>query len=147
LAGRDPKEIASHLRGNTALIYWYMIKRSSPTGVREVQRALGLSSPSVAHHHLEKLKELGLVEKDGAGEYRVLEKVSVGLLRFFVRLGRFVLPRYVFYASLTTTMLLGYLVAYRPIFSPESLMVIIFGSVASSIFWYESVRILREAPF
>ncbi len=74
---RDAGEIASQLRGKSILIY--MIRRGrSRVGVREVQRALGLSSPSVAHHHMEKLRGLGLLEKSATGEYRVIGRVDVG---------------------------------------------------------------------
>jgi len=146
--GKSAEEIASQLRGRTALIYWYMIRRGgSPIGVREVQRALSLSSPSVAHHHMERLRGLGLVGKNAMGEYRVVERVNVGLLRFFVRLGRFVLPRYLFYACLMTTMLVGYVLIYRTTWSADNLMAIMLGSIAAFIFWYEAVRTSREAPF
>ena len=50
--------------------------RRTPVGAREVQRDLGLSSPSVAWHHLEKLRELGLLRKNARGEY-TLAKIAL----------------------------------------------------------------------
>jgi len=46
--------------------------------------------------HLDKLRELGLVEKTSQGEYRIVEEVKVGVLRSFVRLYSFMVPIYVF---------------------------------------------------
>jgi predicted DNA-binding transcriptional regulator len=80
--------IESQLKGKTLLVYWYLLRSSrSSVGVREVQRTLGFSSPSVAAHHLDKLLSLGLVDKKGTGEYFLTQEVKVGLLRFFTRLG------------------------------------------------------------
>src|SRR3989442_5814593 len=57
----------------TLRVYWRILglDKNERIGVRSIQRALGLSSPSVASHHLEKLKTLGLLEKDATGEYRL----------------------------------------------------------------------------
>ena len=52
------------LRGRTLRAYLFILKSPKPVGVRELQRSLGLSSPSVAYHHLDKLIRLGLIEKD-----------------------------------------------------------------------------------
>ena len=95
MAEGSPSHVESELKGKTLLVYWYFIRQGNVSvGVRTVQRALNLSSPSVASHHLEKLRRLGLLDKDSLGEYRLVGEVKVGLLRFFVRLGRVMLPRY-----------------------------------------------------
>ena len=53
--------IESQLKGKTLLVYWFMLRSpGSKAGVREIQRALGFSSSSVASYHLEKLCSLGL---------------------------------------------------------------------------------------
>src|SRR5690348_17904937 len=47
--------IESELKGLTLRVYWHLLKTKNETiGVRSIQRALGMSSPSVALHHLEK---------------------------------------------------------------------------------------------
>jgi len=50
----DEKKIESELRGNTLKVYWYMLEHGgeSSVGVREIQRALGFSSPTLAAYHL-----------------------------------------------------------------------------------------------
>jgi predicted transcriptional regulator len=52
------------LEGNTLNVYAFIVRADDPVGVRDVTRGVGLSSTSVAHHHLQKLENLGLIEKD-----------------------------------------------------------------------------------
>src|SRR5207247_9831667 len=88
------KIVESELRGVTLRVYWHILgSKNRSVGVRPVQRALGLSSPSVAMHHLEKLRMLGLLETDLRWEYHVIEHVKVGVLRDFVGVLGVLLPR------------------------------------------------------
>jgi len=145
----DLRQIESELKGKTLQIYWYMLRSpGSRVGVREIQRSLSLSSPSVAAHHLEKLISLGLVDKSRTGEYYITQEVKVGLLQFFTRLGRFLVPRYLFYSVWFSTMLIVYLTFYELNFgSIHNLVAIIFGGLASLILWLETLRLWREKPF
>ncbi len=144
----DLAQIESELKGKTLLIYWHMLRFSgSNVGVREIQRSLHLSSPSVAAHHLDKLISLGLIDKSRTGEYYLTQEVRVGLLRFFTRMGRFLVPRYLFYSVWFSTMLIVYLVLYGHDGSIHNLVAVIFGSLASLILWWETVRLWREKPF
>lgn len=153
LSSSDLAEIESNLKGKTLQIYWYMLRDpNTSVGVREVQRALGLSSPSVASHHLEKLLSLGLAEKTIRGEYLLNQEVKVGLLKFFSRMGRFLVPRHLFYAIWLSTMFFIYLIAYNMILYPatgsvHNIAAIIFGVVANLVLWLETVRLWREKPF
>jgi len=146
-------EIESQLKGKTLQIYWYMLRDpNSSVGVREVQRALELSSPSVAAHHLDKLLSLGLVEKSIRGEYSVNQEVKVGILKFFSRMGRFLVPRHLFYAIWLSTMFAIYLIVYnlvlyQPTGSVHNLAALLFGVVANAVLWIETVRLWREKPF
>ena len=144
----DLRQIESELKGKTLQIYWYMLRSpGSRVGVREIQRSLRLSSPSVAAHHLEKLISLGLVDKSRIGEYYITQEVKVGLLQFFTRLGRFLVPRYLFYSVWFSTMLIVYLAFYGHNGSIHNLVAIIFGALASLILWLETARLWREKPF
>ena len=148
VSSSDLAVIESQLKGKTLRIYWYLLKSPSSTvGVREIQRPLGLSSPSVAAHHLEKLLSLGLVEKSMTGEYFLAQEVKVGLLRFFTRLGRFLVPRYLFYSLWLSTMFVIYLALYWPTGSIHNIAAILFGSVANLILWFETLRLWRTKPF
>jgi len=141
-------EIESKLKGKTLIVYWHLLRSSgSSVGVREVQRKLGFSSPSVAYHHLEKLRSLGLVKKSITGEYSLAEEVKVGVLRMFTRMGRFMVPRFLFYSVMFTTMLIVYSLMFWGANNVYNLMVYVFGFMGSGIFWYETYRVWRERPF
>jgi len=144
----DSTLIESELTGKTLLVYLYMLKdKRSTVGVREVQRKLGFSSPSVAIYHLDKLLSIGLVEKTDIGEYFIKREVKVGVLKFYTRLGNLLLPRYLFYSTLFTAMLIYYLTFYSPILTLDKIVAVLFGIIASIIFWYETLKIWRERPF
>jgi len=143
----DETKLEFELRGKAWKVYWLLLKQGCPMSVREVQRALHFSSPSVAQHHLERLRELGLVEKQAAGgAYFLASKVKIGVLRHFVKLGRLLFPRYFFYAVFSTTLYIVYLAIFMQGLSRENLFITFFGAVVSIIFWYEAVRVWLLKP-
>jgi hypothetical protein len=143
----DSSILESELKGKTLLVYWYLVQQPSHTvGIREVQRALGFSSPSIAVHHLEKLQNLGLLQKKATGEYVLEEVVKVGILKFFMQMGRFVVPRYFFYSVLFSTMLAAYLALCLLGQLFPSFYALVFGTIAAIIFWFETVRLWRAKP-
>lgn len=79
----------------TFKVYLFMLRvgTSSP---RRVYFGLGLSSPSLALHHLEKLEKLKLVSKDDRGKYHAVRR-RFGILRLCVATGRWLVPRTLFY--------------------------------------------------
>jgi len=136
------------LKGKTLVVYWYLLQQPTHTvGVREVQRALGFSSPSVALHHLEKLQDLGLIQKKVTGEYVLQEEIKVGILSFFTRIGRYLVPRYLFYSVLFSTMLTAYLTLCTLGQIIPSFYAVLFGLIASIVFWIETFRLWRARPF
>jgi predicted DNA-binding transcriptional regulator len=149
----DLAVIESQLKGKTLQIYWHLLRDpGTSVGVREVQRSLGFSSPSVAAHHLDKLLSLGLVEKTIRGEYIVNKEIKVGLLKFFSRLGKFLVPRHLFYAIWISTMFIIYIIIYnvvlsQPTGSIHNIAAIVFGVVATIVLWLETIRLWREKPF
>jgi len=144
----DLSVIESQLKGKTIQVYWYLIRSSNHSaGVREIQRSLHFSSPSIAVHHLGKLQDLGLVTKKRTGEYVLKEEVKVGLLRFFTRVGRFLVPRYLFYSVWLTTMLITYLLFYGLTGSVHNFFALAFGVIGCSVLWFETIRLWREKPF
>lgn len=87
----NPEEI----EGTTLNVYSYVVKEGKSVGPREVMRATNLTSPSVAHWHLQKLEGLGLLAKTEYGEYIVKEKVNVS---GHLWVGRKLVPRLIFYS-------------------------------------------------
>jgi hypothetical protein len=83
------------LEGTTLNVYACVVKEGKPVGPREVMRAANLTSPSIAHWHLQKLEAQGLLAKNEYGEYTVKEKVSVS---GHLWIGRTLVPRLIFYS-------------------------------------------------
>jgi len=145
---RDLDKIESQLKGKTLLVYWYLLQQPSRTvGIRAVQRNLGFSSPSIAVHHLEKLNDLGLVEKKSTGEYVLKEEVKVGILKFFTHIGRVIIPRYFFYSILFSTMLAAYLTLAFIGQIGVNFYALLFAVIAIAAFWVETIRLWRAKPF
>jgi DNA-binding transcriptional ArsR family regulator len=148
LNDKNEVELEYALRGKAWKVYWFLLKTGQPVGVREVQRALHFSSPSVAYHHLEQLRELGLVEKQEiGGHYVLVSQVKIGVLRHYVKLGRLLFPRYFFYAVFTTVFYVAFLVFLWHGFTRENLFMISFGAAVCGIFWYEAYRVWSMRPF
>jgi hypothetical protein len=137
--------VANELKGNTLRVYWNLLKSSEEfIGPRQVQRELGFSSPSLAVYHLDKLLDLGLVEKN-SGEYKIKEIVNVGVLKQFMKWKGIVIPRHITYATLISTLFIFFLTQLRSI-NFYSLFALIFGSLSTAIFWYESIRVWQSRP-
>lgn len=148
LPSEDERKIEFELRGKTWKVYWLLLRKGCPMSVREVQRALHFSSPSVAQHHLDRLCDLKLVQKQDTGSsYLLISEVKIGVLRHFIKLGKLLFPRYFFYAIFSTTSYIIYLVFLMRSLSVENLFIAIFGAVVSAIFWYEAARVWVSKPF
>jgi biotin operon repressor len=144
----DETRLEYVLRGKAWRVYWLLLRSGRPMSVREVQKALHFSSPSVANHHLEQLRELGLVQKQNAGSYYFLVgEVKIGVLRHYIKLGKLLFPRYFFYALFCTTLYVTYLLVWMQGFTRENLFILIFGGIVLVIFWYEAIRIWSLRPF
>ena len=131
------------IRGKTLKVYAHLLRVDS-SGVREIQRDLGFSSPSIALHHLEKLERLGVVSKDNVGKYYIARKVDVGILSAFASIGRLTLPRLGFYAAFFTTIAVAYMLES----GASANLYAVVGTVGGVIvFWYEAWRAWRKRPF
>ncbi len=131
----DVKDERDVLTGNTAQIYRYAVKQRKPIGVREVQRALKLSSPTLAAYHLDKLEEAGLLRQTPDGY--VVEKL---VLENFVRLRQLLLPKYLFYFAVFATAVLFQIILFRP---PQLTREFLFSTsmlvLAAAYFAYETI--------
>jgi DNA-binding transcriptional ArsR family regulator len=102
----DQKDV---LKGTTLEVYRFLLKSSKPVGTRELQRALNLSSSSVATYHLTKLEDAGLLKREAGGF-----SVSKYLLENSIKVAKFLVPRYFFYAVFAVAVLLIELTVLRP---------------------------------
>ena len=137
--------VSSELKGNTFRVYWYLLESlHKSVGPREVQRKLNFSSPALAVYHLNKLVDLNLVKKV-AGEYHLIKIVDAGVLQHFMRVGGFIVPRFVLYATMFST-LFGFFLSQVKEINFYSLFAFIFGLLGTGILWFETIRIWRSRP-
>ena len=134
------------LHGNTLSIYWFMIRENQPHSAREIQRRVGLSSNSLALHHLKKLIDLGLVTTDEFGSYIVARRISKGLLGLFIGSGKFFVPRHVIYAAACTGFLIPYLMFLPFLLNPAGVVLLIGHIIVTLVFWLETYRIWNLQP-
>lgn len=141
----DDEKVASELKGNTLRAHWALLNsRDGVVGARELQRQLGYSSPALAAYHLNKLEELELVVKERR-DYRLVREAKVGVLRQFVKLGTFLLPRYVLYATMFTMLLIFLLTQLREL-NFYSVFALMLGILSTVILWFETVRVWMQKP-
>ncbi len=124
--------------GTTWDVYLYILKSKESTGVREVWRALKLSSPSLAQYHINKLLELKLIEASPDGRYRANEGEQVEALRSFVLLHGRLIPRLVFYGALLSGILASYLVFWPFRWDFRDLVVLAVSVFSISAFFLEA---------
>lgn len=142
------EEIELRLKGKSWAVYWLMLGKGKPMTVREVQRALNLSSPSVAMHHLEVLRDVGLVDRMGQSTtYYIKRAARIGPLRDFIYVGGRPFPRFLFYSFFLTTLFVVYLLFFMKIFTRESALFLVFGIFSLAFSWYEVYRAYKSLPF
>ena len=71
------KAVNEELEGITLNVYLHVVKKGKPVGPRDVMKSANLSSPSVAYRHLQKLEDLGYLQKNEYGEYTVKSKAHI----------------------------------------------------------------------
>ena len=139
------EEIETLLKGNTLRVYWYLLsKPETLIGARQTQRALRFSSPALAVYHLDKLSDLGLIEKTN-GEYRLVKTVNIGVLKQFVRFGAFMIPRYFLYATMFTTLLIFFLTQLKTL-NFYSMFALVSILLAAGVTWFETLITWKQRP-
>jgi hypothetical protein len=141
-------EVDEELEGNTLNVYAYAVKEGRPVGPRDVMRGANLSSPSVAYRQLQKLENLGLMEKNQYGEYVIKERTSIS---GHLWIGRNLVPRLVFYAFFFMGILGAEIaiIAVQVFFFGQSLNVeilylIVITALAMSLFLGEGILLRRK---
>jgi len=139
------EKLELQLKGTTLRVYWHLLRTGKPTTLRRLQKSLGLSSPSVASYHLEKLRDLDLVKKD-RGDYELKKTVSFEVMKSFVRVSRLMIPRYMFYTTFFFTLLIVFMVGYASSLSIQGIFAVVFGVSGLIITAYETWRQWRLKP-
>jgi hypothetical protein len=137
------------LNRTTFEIYLFLVKAREPYGPREIMRAVNISSPGVVHRHLQKLADLGWVQKDAYGSYSVKEKVG---FRGHVWIGHRLVARSVLFAlgfialSIIWVAVLGlHLLIGSPIDQSYTILTVV-TIAASGFLLLEALRPRKRTP-
>jgi hypothetical protein len=118
------------LEGITLSVYLYAVKKGKAIGPRDVMKGSNLSSPSVAYRHLQKLEDLGYLQKNNFGEYKVKLRAHIG---GHVWLGRRLIPKMWLYSMLFLSILMVELFVLFIHFSIETLEFKVFFLILTLI--------------
>jgi len=132
------------LEGITLSVYLYAVKKGKPVGPRDVMKGANLSSPSVAYRHLQKLEDLGYLQKNNYGEYVTKDKASV---RGYIWVGRRMLPKMLVYSIIFMIILTVELAVLAIHYSVENctfkiffLLLTLVTGFAMGVFIFEALR-------
>jgi hypothetical protein len=134
------------LAGTTWDVYLYILTSREATGVRDLYRGLGFSSPSLAQYHINKLIDLKLIKPTQEGKYRANETEQVDALKSFILLRGRLRPRLVFHGAILTGVLASYLVLWPFRWDFRDLVVLlvtVFSVIAFSFEAYTQYRSLK----
>jgi hypothetical protein len=128
------------LRGISLDIYRFMLKAQKPLGIREIQRSLNISSPSLAQYHISKLEEAGLVKRE-RGSF-IIDNV---VLDNCIKISRFIVPKYLFYTIFALAFLSIELTFLRPvIISREFFFSTLGTTLFIFIFAFETWKVWKK---
>jgi DNA-binding transcriptional ArsR family regulator len=135
---KTKKEIS----GNTLRAYLFLISHG-PSELREVQRGLEFSTPSLASYHLGRLEEAGYVEKDEEGRYVAIKEASTEILEGYSKVGNALVPQLFFFTVLFTILIAFF--SIKSLSQSDFLPYLIVCSVGLVILlWYETLRLWRK---
>ncbi len=124
------------LVGTTLTVYRYLYRAAEPQGIRDVQKGLAMSSPSVAQYHVKKLLQVGLIKEEQGGYV-----VDKNVFENVIRIRRSIIPVQVAYSAFFSTLLVALFVLFHPWFG-SSLFVFSFASIAIAavLFGYQAIN-------
>ena len=148
---KNDEDIISSLTGMALRVFVYALKKAKDVGVRETQRDLGLKSASHSQYHLQRLEQLGLLEKNTNNrynlkeEYENLRSLKIGILTEIYVFKGWVIPSLGLFSGFLVSSLIITILFYS-LLTP--LAAIIFVSIAlflSSIYsGYRAISIIRS---
>jgi hypothetical protein len=140
---KDNRVASDILRGNTLRVYLCLLKHNGGMELRDVQRELQLSTPSLASYHLSRLVRAGYAEQTNDGRYRAAKDVSTEVLEGYSKIGIIVVPQLFFFSLLFTILITFFL--YETTISQAYLQVFPWISIlAVAALWFETIRLWRR---
>ncbi len=146
-----PEITEEFLQGKTLQVYWYFFTKRK-AGVREIQKALNISSSGTASYQITKLLNAGIITRDEEeGKYSIKEDIKIGILKFFIRIGNRTIPRISLYLMIYSFAFIIYLILAMiqgmNFFSdPLNLLLLLFLILGTIIFIIESFKIRKLKP-
>jgi DNA-binding transcriptional ArsR family regulator len=129
-----------YLKGTTYRVYRFILKHGGPVGISEIQKGLGLSSPSVSQYHIKKLLRLGLIKEEQEGF--VVERVVVENVIRFRRTAIPIQTAYVTFFGITLLILLALL---RPAsINSVYFLAVVVNCAALGVSLYEMSKTLKK---
>jgi DNA-binding transcriptional ArsR family regulator len=130
------------ITGNTLRAYLYLVTHG-PCELREVQRGLGLSTPSLASYHLSRLVEAGYAKQDDESRYVAVKEASTEILQGYSKVGNTLVPQLFFFTVLFTILIAFF--SYEAWLSLSYVPLLIATSLAMVVLlWYETFRLWRK---
>jgi len=130
------------ITGNSLRIYLHLVSHG-PSELREVQRGLGLSTPSLASYHLSRLIESGYVNQDSEGRYVPIKEASMDILQEYSKVGTALVPNLLFFSFLFTILVPFF--SYMVLYSSGFTIYLVATSIAMvALLWYETLRLWRK---
>ena len=139
------------LQGKTLQVYWLLLEKGK-MGIREIQKELSFSSPGVVSYQVQKLVQEGLVKQDSESDkYLIGKKVSPGVLNFFIKINKNLIPRFSLYLAIFLPgffifLLLSILLGDPFITHPASILLLSSLVISSLIFMFESNKMWKIRP-
>jgi hypothetical protein len=134
--------VSQEIKGNTLKVYLYLL-RHGPSELRDIQRGVGLSSPSLASYHLGKLSEAGFVTQNEYGVYSAVKEASDRVLEGYLRIGSAIVPQFFFF-SLLFTILVAFFSFATLVLSGFTPFLVVVSVAMVIVFWYETLRLWRK---
>jgi hypothetical protein len=143
LAIKEDQQSRTSISGTTWDVYLFILTSNDPVGVRDVWRALNLSSPSLAQYHVNKLLDMKVLRQTQDGKYSVKEKEQIDALRNFILLRGRLIPRLVFYGALIAGVLAVYLIFLPQKWEFRDLVVLAISIFSVFAFFFEAYNQYR----
>ena len=145
------KSSREQLDGITLNVYLHIVRKRKALGPRDVMKAMDLSSPSVAYRHLQKLDDLGYLQKNEFGEYTIKNKAHIA---GYVWVGRRLMPKMWIYSIVFLGILLFelyVLVEHLPYenyeFKDFFTIIMLITGAALAVFTFEGFLQIRRKPW
>jgi DNA-binding transcriptional ArsR family regulator len=140
MSNRDPNAV---IRGNTVRVYLFVL-RNGPCELRDIQRALKLSTPSLASYHLSKLLQSGHVNRTEEGRYVAVTDISADLLDGYVKFGKQIVPQLLILTIIFTAILAYYVyLIWRLPLDLDDAVTVVY-SLSIIVLWFETIQAWRR---